>query len=359
MSRIAVSITLVLVAVACLWSAGSQNRELLAMRGEYHLTAAESLEDASPLMSFTTVVLGGFRGLIVDILWLRVSRLQDEGEIFELEQLADWITKFDPLSTDTWIFHAWNMAYNVSNMMPGIDERWRWIDNGVRLLRDQGMKYNPDDPWLHFELGWLYQHRIGSDIDKAYHAHYKRRLAEEIAGFFENGRPDFESLASDPEMTRRLREEHKLIPGIMQEIEIKYGPLDWRLAETHAIYWAYRGRRKADERASLFLDRMIYQSMGMLFLCGTVDFRPDDGVFSQSPNPSLLPYVFGAYEEALERHPNKSIELSYGAFLRRAVLSLHSVGEKEEARRTFDRLHRRFPGPDTEAGMASFLRSSY
>ena len=37
------------------------------------------VEGAPPLVAFTTVALGGFRGIIADFLWFRAMALQDEG----------------------------------------------------------------------------------------------------------------------------------------------------------------------------------------------------------------------------------------------------------------------------------------
>ena len=42
------------------------------------------------------MALGGFRGLLADILWIRAISLQEQGKYFELVQLADWIQKLQP-----------------------------------------------------------------------------------------------------------------------------------------------------------------------------------------------------------------------------------------------------------------------
>src|SRR5437899_9126140 len=52
--------------------------------------------NAPPVLAFTTVALGGFRGLIANALWIRANDLQDEGKYFEMVQLADWLTKVEP-----------------------------------------------------------------------------------------------------------------------------------------------------------------------------------------------------------------------------------------------------------------------
>ena len=37
-----------------------------------------SVKGLPPMVAFTTVALGGFRGLLADLLWLRAGALQDE-----------------------------------------------------------------------------------------------------------------------------------------------------------------------------------------------------------------------------------------------------------------------------------------
>ena len=36
-------------------------------------------------------------------------------------------------------------------------------------------------------------------------------------------------------------------PEFMKEVDKEYGPLEWRLPEAHAIYWAALGLKKAEE----------------------------------------------------------------------------------------------------------------
>ena len=53
-------------------------------------------ENAPPSLAFATVAMGAFRGLVVDILWMRADRLKDEGHFFDAKQLAEWITILQP-----------------------------------------------------------------------------------------------------------------------------------------------------------------------------------------------------------------------------------------------------------------------
>src|SRR5690606_13788077 len=71
-------------------------RYLNRQREVLGLTRIAPLENAPPVLAFTTKALGGFRGLIANALWIRASELQEEGKYFEMVQLADWITKLQP-----------------------------------------------------------------------------------------------------------------------------------------------------------------------------------------------------------------------------------------------------------------------
>ncbi len=150
-------------------------------RDRLGLTRVEPLENAPPVLAFTTVALGGFRGLISNALWMRATDLQDEDKFFEMAQLADWITKLEPHFVQVWLVQAWNMAYNISvkfkESSPGeFPDRWRWVKAGIELLRDQGLRYNPNETLIYRELAWFFQHKIGQNLDDA-SMYYKQQWA--------------------------------------------------------------------------------------------------------------------------------------------------------------------------------------
>src|SRR6476661_1304565 len=123
--------------------------------------------NAPPVLAFTTVALGGFRGLIANALWIRANDLQQDGKYFEMVQLADWITKLQPDIVTVWVHQAWNMAYNITVKFPDHQDRWIWVKRAIELLRDQAIKYNPKEPLLYRELGWIFQHKMGHYMDDA------------------------------------------------------------------------------------------------------------------------------------------------------------------------------------------------
>ena len=131
--------------------------------------------------------MGAFRGLVVDILWMRADKLKEEGQFFDARQLAEWITKLQPRFAAVWEFHAWNMAYNISVAIPATqpEQRWRWVKNGYELLRDEGIPLNPKSIPLYRELGRIFQHKLGGVSDDA-QEYYKLQFAEEIGPLLES-----------------------------------------------------------------------------------------------------------------------------------------------------------------------------
>ena len=73
-----------------------------------------------------------------------------------------------------------NLAYNVTVLMTRPEDRWHWVYNGIRLLRDRGIPLNPESATLKRELGWIFQHKIGTDSD-ASSAYFRTRWAQEMA----------------------------------------------------------------------------------------------------------------------------------------------------------------------------------
>jgi hypothetical protein len=160
----------------------------------------ERAENIPPTLAFATVATGAFRGLVVDVLWMRADKLKEQGQFFDAKQLAEWITTLQPRFPSVWEFQAWNMAYNISVAIPPTqpDQRWLWVRNGYELLRDKGIRWNPKSLELYRELARIFQHKIGGVTDDA-HKYYKIQLAlamEPLLGAANN--EYFEALAKAP-----------------------------------------------------------------------------------------------------------------------------------------------------------------
>ena len=191
-------ILLLLLAAALLAVSGRVQLSLNRDRDQLGLTVGEPLRDAPPLLAFTTVALGGFRGLISNYLWIRANNLQLDDKYFEAAQLADWITDLEPHFAQVWNFQAWNMAYNISvkfkeNGPDDFSDRWRWVDRGIELLRDRGLICNPHDPSIYQQLGWIFQHKMGQNLDDG-NKYYKQQWAEAMSPFFGANGTNFDAL---------------------------------------------------------------------------------------------------------------------------------------------------------------------
>ena len=349
------------VAAGLLFLGSYRLDEINSQRSQMKLIMNEPLENAPPSLAFATVALGAFRGLVVDVLWIRADQLKEQGKFFDAKQLAEWITLLQPRFAAVWDFHAWNMAYNISVTIPATrpQERWHWVKNGFELLRDKGIEKNPHNIALYRSLAWIFQHKIGGVTDDD-HTYYKLQLynamkpligpqtqeyykaladapgkLEEIAkkpdvAKFLNALASADSSFAKPQSTGRLmaelvdnylslrqqpgrfsrqafevidsfrgtntleefdtfakayylRHTWKLEPQLMVELNEKYGPIDyndpnrvlplnWTLADVHAIYWAALGLQKGGRQEysieELNTDRIVFHSLQNLYRMG-------------------------------------------------------------------------------------------
>ena len=326
-------------------------------RDRLGLTRVQPLENAPPVLAFTTVALGGFRGLIANALWVRASDLQDEDKFFEMMQLAEWITKLEPHFVQVWLVQAWNMAYNISVKFKDLDDRWRWVKRGIELLRDDGLRYNPNEVLIYRELAWFFQHKMGQNLDDA-HMIYKQQWANEMADVFGKLRkPNLDELA-DPqtdeqrERAKLLLEKYKIDAAFLKNVDQTYGPLEWRLPEAHAIYWAALGLEKAKlnptkvNRDDLIqLRRVIYQSMHLAVQRGRLVENFIDDAFEFGPNLDIIPKTNFAYEQAMEEDAanREHIGRAHRNFLRLAIYFLYVHNREADSAEWYKYLGEHYP----------------
>lgn len=200
--------------------------------------------DAAPMLAEGPLAaLGGLRSLAAEVVWFRMDRLQDEGRYVELAQLASTLTLMEPHTPEVWSHASWNLAYNVSVMMDSAEDRWLWVNAAIRLLRDEGLALNPREPELYRELAWLFEIKLGADIDSAA-ATYREKWAEIVRDVKSRGAWD----------------ELKMDPKIMLQIEHATGLNDWEDPLMSAMYWAACGVRFAEGRDRRLLEEIARQS---------------------------------------------------------------------------------------------------
>ncbi|MBO7147086.1 MAG: hypothetical protein J6W81_05005 [Lentisphaeria bacterium] len=380
------------------------------------------VEGAPPLVAFTTVALGGFRGLIADFFWFRAMALQDEGKYFEMVQLASWIMKLQPKSTATAAYLGWNMAYNISVTYSLPEDRWRWVNKGIELYHE-ALHYNPNDPVLYKELGWIYQHKLGNILDDA-QRYYKWQMASQMLQILGKHYPDWKQLAAAPETEKdfvaRLKDEvsfrrdlladgfgeigllynkfrdsggympenvlkrlekdpetlnllvdyfrvkwlyerFMLKPARIVAINEKYGDLDWFLPESFAIYWAVLGAERSPERKNIDCSRMITQSLQVTFTNGRMLYPGSlpSMNFLLIPNLAVVDAVRDSYRLAMEENKKiASFRHAYQNFMTRAALTMFSYGQYSKAREYYQTLRKEYKRAH-KAGHMSFEQFIY
>lgn len=398
-----------LVIVLCMTGIAFVQDKMAEVRETHHLAETGAFEgnDVSPVVAFTTLALGGFRGLLADILFLRSQSMHESGNYFELVQLADWLVKLQPRFTGATAYLAWNMAYNVSVTYNAPEDRWRWVQRGIELIRDEALKHSDNDPVLFHELGWIYQHKVGHILDDA-NWYYKRQLAMQIIHITgETGRIDWQALADAPDnpeelyaslnakqtaalaeilgkrqlTLRQLEDEFRQMgsfPDVDMEDELvaanlfepmnlylrsrwlnlgfrldpefiaplidEYGYLDFRLPEAHAIYWAKRGLAASEGGINVKCDRMVNQSMMNAFKYGTIIYLPEEGAAFIGPNLEIVDAVRDQYLYTMATHEdNNSFRSGWENFMKDAVVMLYAGGRVAKANEYLKKLRQDFP----------------
>jgi hypothetical protein len=174
-----VQIIALIVMVVCFSGALALLGPINRMRKEHQLIInPESLRGLPPDIALLSK-LGTFRALAIDWAAMRAERLKEEGKNYEANDLYNIVCSLQPRFPQAWVNAAWNMAYNISVTQYTPQERWKWVNNGIDLLRDKGLYYNSKSVTIYKELAWIYWHKIG-DISDDEHRSYRRALAMDI-----------------------------------------------------------------------------------------------------------------------------------------------------------------------------------
>ena len=424
-----------------------------------------SVDGAPPIVALGTAI-GALRGLIVDYLWIKVTIQKENGLLYEVMSDADLITKLQPRFPEVWSFHGHNMAYNISVMTNTPEERWAWVNAGISLVRERGIRYNPNDLVLHKELAFWFSHKIDGLADDA-HLFYKRQFAREWhyvlgpAPFSHEDRiaamkriadapgtldelyaavPATRELVADLEARlkplgprfafaldrrflvlegewaaqraspyaqllgmRALNEDaatllgvfdatfgdakrkeaadallatmrkrvlidaYNMDPTLMYEYTRDTGPLDWRHAASHALYWARRGNqfggyRITDDKdifKSINNDRVEIQAMQALSRSGLVAYDPFSGDNVTRLSDARWIKVIDRYFQTLyDRHYDvrgggaDSFTDFHENFMKQAVRELYRAGDPDGAQEVLDRLDRLYGSGGAVPNMA-------
>ena len=216
---------------------------LLSVGLQFALRAARPAS-APAMTEGALAAFGGLRSIVAEVVWFRADRLQDEGRYVELAQLASTLSYLEPHTPEVWSYAAWNLAYNISIMMPTYEVRWRWVYAAICLIRDKGLVLNPTESELYRELAWLFELKLGTNLDMAapvYRAKW-RETVEDVA-------------------RRNAWEELRMDKKVMDEVTKAYDMSDVADPMFSAVYWAHIGRVVSKKKEDFaFLNEIIRQS---------------------------------------------------------------------------------------------------
>jgi len=258
--------------------------------------------ERSPELAILTTIPGGLRIMFVNYLWIRSQEAHQAGRHYDAYQLSELICNLQPYQTGVWAFQAWNMAWNISVTTKTKDERWGWVYNGIKLLRDRGIVLNPRSIVLFKELSWVFFSKVGGRMDDM-HKSYKERWA----GMMQNllGAPPF-----DGELNRTLGQETQIVIGAFKPIAD--APLDRSLGR--------QGREpiQKDQLAILMQDSGIRKYVELFAARGVdvTDTRKDsnndlaDNAFLKAYNDYSLDYP----AQAVRLLPVKRDDKNAGVF---------------------------------------------
>lgn len=122
------------------------------------VAAGEAFQAVEPGEFAGTLLLGGFRGLAADLLWLRAVRAKEQGRFYESVALFETISRIQPRFEQVWEYMAWDMAYNIAAEIDDHEGKWSWYLAGLRASV-RGVERNPGAERLLRHLAWMFHHK--------------------------------------------------------------------------------------------------------------------------------------------------------------------------------------------------------
>ncbi|MEM7231800.1 MAG: hypothetical protein AAF517_06480, partial [Planctomycetota bacterium] len=259
----------------------------------------EGVENSDPESARATLVgatLGVARPIVVNFLVLRSRSLEREGRFFESAALSRAVVTLLPRLPRVWTFHASKLAFDISSEVP-ISDRYSWVAEGIRLLRDDARKMGLRSPRVYTTLSQLFFQRIGDLTDPAH-----LRFKEALATAFEVPRSELPAAFREWKLdVSRWRALSRRVSGNAKFL------LDPRSTFSHSLYWAEVGLSTTDASADLWAESRLRHffafSIRRLAASGFIVPQPGGGdryVFL--PDPRFHEPALRTFQEQLQRY---------------------------------------------------------
>ncbi len=131
---------------------------LIAPRRAAIVPNAEIHQALTPGEFAGTLMLGGFRGLACDLLWMRADGAKQAGRFYEYVALYGAISRIQPRFELVWEYLAYDMVYNLPAQIEDRQSKWAWYVAGVSA-NARGLERNPGSERLAAHLAFLFMHR--------------------------------------------------------------------------------------------------------------------------------------------------------------------------------------------------------
>lgn len=152
----------VLLAVAVVAALYPLQASIESTRARHDLAAARPAAELPSGEFLGTVLLGGFRAIAVDLIWVKAQEAEKSRDWHRLLLLNEAIASVQPRFIEVWMFNMWNMAYNLSLTAVTDHEAWQWVKKGIEFGKE-GYRRNPDSWKLAWSVGYQYYHKCGTE----------------------------------------------------------------------------------------------------------------------------------------------------------------------------------------------------
>jgi tetratricopeptide (TPR) repeat protein len=124
-------------------------------------------------------VLGGFRAILADFLWIRTNTIWERRDRVKLDAMVRLVTTLDPRPEFFWINGSRMIAYDVPNWrireeggydaVPEVRQQAIDLEQAEQAfdLVDQALDFHPDEAKLYLEKGQIYLNRLKDDANAA------------------------------------------------------------------------------------------------------------------------------------------------------------------------------------------------
>lgn len=124
-------------------------------------------------------MLGGFRAIMADFLWIRANRIWEDRDAAKLDPMIRLVTTLDPRPDFFWINSARMIAYDMPNWRIQEEGGYRavpaWRQEAIDLEQarqafahlSRALDFHPQNPKLYLEIGQIYLNRLDDPAQAA------------------------------------------------------------------------------------------------------------------------------------------------------------------------------------------------